>query len=307
MLYQKVRPACLDEFVGNVDAVLGLRNVLKQDEKPHSYLISGPSGCGKTTLARILAKELECHVVDIIEKNAADVRGIDMVRELIEMSRYLPLGGKNRLVILDEAHMLTREAQNSLLKILEDTPDYQYFCLCSTEPERLLNTILTRCMHVRLGHLSPMELVEVMLQACERGDIPIPSDVVLTEIVRRSDGSPRRALVLLEQQIGLNEQESLKVVRSAAIDKNELAGLGTDILHKDWRAVSGKLKEIDEGALVSVWRGLMDYFSACLLGCVDKKGEVYARVLEELGKWNEKTGKAGLMAIIWKLCLGSFV
>ena len=143
-LHIKYRPQTWDEIKGNEAVVEGLESQFSSKSKknrPHVFLFYGPSGCGKTTLARIVKDELECSEANFNELNVANTRGIDTIREVIQFSHYSTFDGSPRIFLFDEAHKLTNDAQNALLKVLEDTPPKVYFILCTTDPKKIIKTI----------------------------------------------------------------------------------------------------------------------------------------------------------------------
>ena len=140
-LYRKYRPNSFSKVMGQDDLIASLQKAIADDKLAHAYILSGGRGIGKTTIARLIAQELGCHSEDIIELDAASNRGIDDARELRDQVSARPFNSKYKVYILDEAHMLTKEASNALLKTLEEPPSYVKFILCTTNPEKLLPTI----------------------------------------------------------------------------------------------------------------------------------------------------------------------
>ena len=213
-LYQEVRPEKLEGLVGNLETVGALKKMLRKpaDSRPHSFLLKGPSGCGKTTIARILAKEFGSNDTSTFEINAADVRGIDAIREIRVTVPLIGLGGASKTYILDEAHKITGDGQTALLKILEDTPLHCYCILCTTEPERVIETVRNRCAEYLVRLLIKSELEELLTKVCEKKDFDVSSDVK-EAIALTCAGSPRAALVSLEQvKIIDDDDEALEVL-----------------------------------------------------------------------------------------------
>jgi len=143
-LYKKYRPSTFDDIVGNSVTIQALKKSV-EGRKNHVFLFTGPSGCGKTTLSRIVAKELGAKGSDFRELDSADFRGIDTIRNLRKTIGYHPLESKVVVYLLDEVHKLTGDAQNAMLKMLEETPEHVYFILATTDPQKLLGTIKGRC------------------------------------------------------------------------------------------------------------------------------------------------------------------
>jgi DNA polymerase-3 subunit gamma/tau len=241
-LYKKHRPKGLAAVVGQEDTVAALENLLEQERLPHSLLFTGPSGCGKTTLARILRERLECAPNDFYEINCADFRGIDMVREIRRAMSLAPAGGKCRIWLIDECHKLSNDAQNAILKMLEDTPGHVYFFLATTNPSKLLKTIRTRCTDMPVRSLTDKELEALLKKVVRREKKEVP-DEVLDQIVQDSLGSARMALVLLDKVIDLEQDKMLEAARAKAAEENESIELCRALIAgRGWAEVRGILK-----------------------------------------------------------------
>jgi DNA polymerase-3 subunit gamma/tau len=161
-LYRKYRPKSFRGIVGQDTAVDTLRGWLEKSKVPHAILFTGNSGCGKTTLARILAKKLNCLPPrDLVEINAADFNGIDTVREIRRAASSGSIMGReySRCWIIDEGQQLSTAAQQGLLKLLEEAPAYAYFFLCTTDPQKIIPTIKNRCSEIKINSVSVVNLV----------------------------------------------------------------------------------------------------------------------------------------------------
>jgi DNA polymerase III subunit gamma/tau len=219
VIARKWRPQTFADVVGQQHVTRTLSNAIVSGRVAHAYIFSGARGVGKTTTARILAKALNCskgpaaepcnecdscreiglgNSLDVIEIDAASNRGIDQIRELREMVRYAPAGGRYKVVILDEAHMLTDEASNALLKTLEEPPDKVIFVMATTEPESLAETIRSRSQHFHFRALSFAEIVDALSEICKK-EFLTAEPGALAVMARAADGSLRDALSLLEQ------------------------------------------------------------------------------------------------------------
>src|ERR1700693_5908710 len=219
VIARKWRPQSFGEVVGQQHVTRTLVNAIAANRVAHAYIFSGPRGVGKTTTARILAKALNCvkaptpdpcnacvscrditagSSMDVIEIDAASNRGIDQIRELREMVRYAAAGGRHRVVILDEAHQLTDEASNALLKTLEEPPEKVVFVMATTQPEDLEETIRSRSQHFHFRALSFAEINEALGGIAKREGLQA-DEGALAVMARSADGSLRDALSLLEQ------------------------------------------------------------------------------------------------------------
>ena len=219
VIARKWRPQTFDDLVGQQHVTETLKNAIKNDRVAHAYIFSGARGVGKTTAARILAKALNCvkgptatpcgecdsckeiaagTSLDVIEIDAASNRGIDQIRELREMVRYAPAASRSKVVILDEAHMLTGEASNALLKTLEEPPDRVIFVMATTQPEDLVDTIRSRSQHFHFRALTFAEIAGRLGEIAQKENLKIEQGAMAV-IARMAEGSLRDALSLLEQ------------------------------------------------------------------------------------------------------------
>ena len=219
VIARKWRPQTFADLVGQTHVTETLQNAIKNNRVAHAYIFSGARGVGKTTAARILAKAMNCvkgptpepcgecdsckeiaagTSLDVIEIDAASNRGIDQIRELREMVRYAPAAARHKVVILDEAHMLTGEASNALLKTLEEPPDRVIFVMATTEPENLEDTIRSRSQHFHFRALTFLEITNRLKYIAEKENLRV-DDGALSVIARMAEGSMRDALSLLEQ------------------------------------------------------------------------------------------------------------
>src|SRR5215471_4839600 len=219
VIARKYRPQTFRDLVGQEHVTETLANAIKNNRVAHAYIFSGARGVGKTTAARVLAKALNCikgptaepcgvcdsckeiaagTSLDVIEIDAASNRGIDQIRELREMVRYAPAAARHKVVILDEAHMLTGEASNALLKTLEEPPDRVVFVMATTQPEDLVDTIRSRSQHFHFRALTFNEIAARIDHIAQKENLKIESGA-LAVIARMAEGSLRDALSLLEQ------------------------------------------------------------------------------------------------------------
>lgn len=300
-LYKRYRPQKLEHVFGQAQAVSTLVGFLQENKVPHALLFSGPSGTGKTTLTRILKHHLECSDHDFVELNCADFKGIEMVRDIRRQAHLLPLGGAVRIWLIDEAHKLTNDAQNALLKILEDTPEHVFFFLCTTDPQKLLRTILTRCTEIKLQSLSSKDLEGLIGWVLRQEQVQLSEDVI-TALVEAAEGSARKALVLLEQVLGVEgECARLQAIQSTASVKDQSIRLARLLIYPQstWPEVAAVLKGLEGEDPESLRWMVLGYARAVLLKG-GKAGPQAFKVIDIFSRPFYDSKHAGLAAACWE-------
>lgn len=294
------RPRLFDEVVGNTKTIKSIESILNRNRSniPSSWLFTGPSGCGKTTLARIIAFELDCREDDLTELDAADFRGIDNIRDIREHMRYAPIKSKCRVWILDECHQLTKDAQEALLKGLEDTPAHVFFILCTTEPKKLKTTLRNRCIQFTVEPISNKNMIEFLGEVVYGEDKEI-GKVVLKKIAENSSGSCRTALQTLETVLDLPLEEMLERVQTISEKDNAIIDLCRALFKgESWGNVAQILKSIDGEQPESIRLAVMGYCSSILLN--GKDSEQAFIVMDSFKEPLYVNGKAGLILMAYE-------
>ena len=273
VLALKYRPQTFKDLIGQEVVSETIINSIKANKLPNAYLFSGIRGIGKTTIARIVAKSLNClkaldnncmgdcnicdpitnsNHIDVLEMDAASKTGVDDVRDLIEFSRYGPTSSKYKIFIIDEVHMLSKQAFNALLKTLEEPPEYLKFIFATTEIKKIPITVVSRCQRFDLSRIRSTELFEFIkdVKIREKGKI---TDEALKLIVKISEGSVRDALSLLDRALlSLDDDKELNLITAQKIfgyfDKSQLIDLFNLILRGDEKKVIEIYRKIyDQG------------------------------------------------------------
>ncbi|RKZ22712.1 DNA polymerase III subunit gamma/tau, partial [bacterium] len=289
VLARKYRPQRFEDVRGQEHVIRTLKNALRDKKVAHAYLFAGPRGVGKTTVARILSKAVNCEhgisqepcnecsicreitegrSVDVAEIDGASHRGIDEVRGLRENAFYPPARTRYKIYIIDEVHMLTKEAFNALLKILEEPPPYLIFIFATTEPHRIPSTILSRCQRFDFRRLTTDEIFTQLYEIKEKEKIEIDDDA-LKLIAKRADGSLRDAEGMLDQLNtycgGKITEKDIKEVFGIMDEKFYLDMLNA-ILDRDDKKIAERITELSRRGVDwgEVTRGLIDFFEKLL-------------------------------------------
>lgn len=305
VLARKWRPQTFAEVVGQDHVTRTLHNAIESDRLAHAYLFVGPRGTGKTTTARILAKALNCtdrngsepcnacdsckeiisgSSLDVIEIDGASNRGIGDVQELRDNVRYAPVRGPYKIYIIDEVHMLTREAFNAILKTLEEPPPHVKFFFATTEPQKVLTTILSRCQRFDLRRIAVSDITAQLRKIADAEGITI-SDNALLAIARGAEGGLRDAESALDQLVSfrgktIEEADVLSVF--GLISRERLEGLADAVLDGNIPALIEAVAAIDESGkdMQRVVLELLEHFRN-LLVVLHAKGNLAAFDLPE--------------------------
>ena len=269
-LARKWRPKTFGELAGQEHVVQALTNALERGRLHHAYLLTGTRGVGKTTIARIFAKSLNCitngvtstpcgacaacadidagRFVDLLELDAASNTGIDNMREILDNARYAPTVGRYKVYLIDEVHMLSKAAFNSMLKTLEEPPEHVKFVLATTDPQKIPVTVLSRCLQFNLK-LLPVSLISTRLAEILRAEGVAFDDGAVAVIARAARGSMRDALSVLDQAIAYGGGEVREgVVRTmlGAVDADYAYRIADALLANDGPALLGEAKALTE-------------------------------------------------------------
>lgn len=306
-IYRRFRPETFDKVLGQEHIVKVLSNQIKEDKVGHAYLFCGTRGTGKTTIARLLAKGVNClsetvkpcgicencqeikngTFVDVIEIDAASNNGVDNIRELRESVKYPPSVGKKKVYIIDEVHMLSKGAFNALLKTLEEPPENVLFVLATTEANKLPATIMSRCLRFDFRRVPAPEIMKGMKEICNEVGIKIDNES-LALLASNADGSVRDGLSILEQCISAASDE---ITRDLILDvigspgDHLIASLTADVMAGKTAEALIKLDEMlaegkDERRVMEDW--IEYYRSALIIKFVSKPEVILNRSLENI-------------------------
>ena len=272
VLARKWRPKSFETLIGQEHVVRALTNALEQQRLHHAYLLTGTRGVGKTTIARILAKSLNCETgitahpcgvcsacvdidkgrfIDLIEVDAASNTQVDNMRDLLDNAQYAPTAGRFKVYIIDEVHMLSRSSFNAMLKTLEEPPAHVKFILATTDPQKMPVTVLSRCLQFNLRQMASTSITEHCQAILKTENIPFEMPA-LQLIAKAASGSMRDALSLLDQAIAYGSQSvHEKEVRAmlGAIDQSYLIELLRALIQNDGVALMNQAKAMSERSI----------------------------------------------------------
>ena len=291
------RPSTFAEVVGNSATVTSLEAIVQRPEKPASFLFTGGSGCGKTTLSRILATELGATGRDFHEMNTADFRGIDTAREIIKQARNRPVHGKStcKVWFFDECHKLTPDAQEAMLKLLEEPPRGNHFILATTEPDKLKPTFKRRCKTFTVQPIDADVMIKHMRRVMKKEGCAITKQFVeiLEDICDRANGSLGIAMELLDSVYQLSSTEAAEVLKNMKGEQDQCDNLAKLLLSSNnWKTVATALKTFDVDP-ERARRGVLGYMSAVLLN--GGKNMRAFDIMEAFAEPFFNTGKPGLV------------
>lgn len=336
-LYRKYRPKDFPGLIGQEHIKTTLLNAIRAGKVAHAYLFTGPRGTGKTTTARLLAKAINAEtmtedgrfdgseiaeeidrgrLIDVIEIDAASNRGIDEIRDLREKISYAPTRAKNKVYIIDEVHMLTKEAFNALLKTLEEPPSFVYFILATTEIQKVPETIISRCQRFDFRRIADSVLIEHMKQVAEIEGIKAEEEA-LEILAKHARGGARDALTLLEQITSEGKLEASRVKTVLGISNLHSCETLFEILKKGLVSEAmDQLQTIFQSGvdLVQFNRDFLDFLRQQMLNAVRSDDQASAlRMIELIGFFQEAYEKQKFSYIpelplevaIAKTCLGT--
>jgi DNA polymerase III subunit gamma/tau len=331
VLARKYRPQTFEEVVNQTHVTRTLENAVAGDRVAHAILFAGPRGTGKTTIARILAKAMNCekgprpqpcntcrscreittgHAVDVFEIDGASNNGVDHIRDLRENIKYMPAQGRYKIYIIDEVHMLSTPAFNALLKTLEEPPAHVLFFFATTEPHKIPITILSRCQRHDLRRIGLAEIVGHMATLSDREGIEIPRES-LAAIARSAGGSMRDGLSLLDHVMAcaegpLTHPQVLDIL--GAVDGRVLFDISDAVLAGDLNRILEILDDIhDHGHnLKEFYAALLTHFRNLLVVKMGKQArklvDASAEEIEEMARQVEKVSRVYLSQLLDALC-----
>lgn len=299
-LHLDYRPESLDQLYGNESLKASLKSILGRKDRPRAFMFTGPSGCGKTTLARIVAREYGCDMdTDYSELNIAQIGGKDESGRIQREMHYSPMSGPVKTYCLDECQDASPAFQAGILKALEDTPGHVLFVLCTTDPQRLKKTIHTRCSRFEVKPLDGATMQHFINDVLEKeGMKDYPAEPIV-EIAKASEGSPRQALVILDQVIDLPDMELvMAAIGRFTVAEASVIELCRGLLARDWNRCRAQLLAMDDKANVEGARqAVLTYMRKVLLGDPPSVQAYFVIRHFERPFWD--SGLAGMAGAAW--------
>jgi len=293
------RPKNLSEIFGNKAVVESIETIMsRKSDFPHAILLHGPTGTGKTTIARIIGTMLGSESIE--EFNMSNTRGIDTIRELSDACMYLPLIGNTRVYIFDEVHRQTKDAQNAMLKLLEDPPAHVYIILCTTDPEQLLPTVRGRCHTYQTRPLKSDEMMALLKSILKKEKIEDYPEKILREIALLSEGHPRNALVMLDSVIDLTDTDTalaaLSTISTTEANAKEICQ--AILKGQSWDSIRETVKNVLlETEPEKIRQAVLGYMTAVVLN--SKSHDKAVAIIDIFSETIFYNGRSGIVKMIY--------
>lgn len=298
-LTERYRPKMLDDFRGNDAMINALDHVLSlpKEKLPHAFLLSGPTGCGKSTLAKIIANELGCSGSDCVVIDAGLTGGVDVIRELRSNMLYKPLESACRVWIIEEAHKLTKPFQDGMLLTIENPSSHNFFILCTTNPNGLLNTVRGRCSSFPVKLLTTKEMTLFLKKVC-KVENELLDESLIQDIVEQAEGHPRNALMILEQVLSMPPTLRAEIAQFSMETKTEAFALAQALFTPklSWKVLANLIKGLDTSEAETVRRIVMAYANKVLL---DGQDHMMNRCISVMEHFRKPTYDNGLQDITY--------
>lgn len=311
-LHLKYRPQELEDVIGQDETVRSLKSLLSGGHLPHAFLFTGPSGVGKTTLARILATAVGCEPQNLLEIDAATNSGVESMREVLAGLKYRGMGSSStRVVIVDEAHALSKQTWASLLLAIEEPPEYVYWALCTTEVDKVPKTIKTRCHTYNLRAVTDDQIYDLLAALNELEELKIP-DSIVSLVSRQASGSVRQALVYLSQVHGVTDKtEALRLIQAVDTEDGDAVTLARMIVKGQgftWDRARVLIKSLEAENPESIRLVVVNYLNKAITGPEKQSDKEAARLLAALSAFstpcNPSEGIAPVLLAVGGLIFG---
>jgi len=297
-LASRYRPKKIEDLFGQESVKTKLNSILSKDpdKMPRCFFLSGPKGCGKTTTALIIANIIRVNSdFDLHYLDSAAYGGVDSIRQLRAKVPYSPIGGKYKLYIFDECHRMSPNAQDALLTLLENPPKHSFFALCTTEPEKMIETVRSRCVSLQFSNLSSMDVNKIIKHIQQSEGVEEVSPKVRQAVVKASEGSARNVLMILESILGKSEEEALSHIPSIAMEDSDLREILRLLIKSDaknrWAMIREDVSALD-GEPETIRKKVLGYLNKALLA-TDNPDKIL-RLMAPFTESTYNTGKAGL-------------
>jgi len=267
------RPKSLDEFYGNVNLKESIASIFEREDKPRAWLFTGPRGCGKSSMSRIIADNYGCNKEDYQEYDLSNTGGIEEAREIKRTVNYKPLAGKYKFYCLEEIHRSSPNFQDGLLRTVEEGPEHAIFILCTTDAQKLIPALKSRCFQYEVKPLQTPIMMGLLRDILKKENVENFPKEALDLIVEFSKGIPREAIILLDEVIDIPTDEGvIAFLKEKKASEEATESLAKLLLQKaDWKEVSKALKAMKEQDSEKTRNAVLGYCGKVLLDSGNKR------------------------------------